>query len=357
VRFSKVFNVVGCHVGGEVGNVVVGGVGDVPGNTIFEKRLYLERKRDDIRQLLLREPRGSMIRSTNIILPPTHPEADMGYVIMESEEYPAMSGGNTICVATVLLETGMLPMLEPITNLTLESPAGLIRLECECRDGKVLSVRFVNQPSFVYHLDAQIEVDGVGTVTIDVAWGGMAFAIVDAASLGFELVPEEARDLCVMGQRVKAAAAAQLACVHPENPGFAGITITEFTNPLRREDGRLTARNAVVVSPGRIDRCACGTGTSARLAAMYARQQIRPGETFIHESLIGSRFESRIESLTRVGEYEAVVPSVAGQAWITDMSQVGLDPTDPFPLGYTLSDSWMGGAAGSDYSREESLHA
>lgn len=347
MRFSKVFNVVGVHVGGEVGNVVVGGVGDVPGSTMFEKRLYLERERDDIRQLLLKEPRGSMIRSVNVVLPPTHPDAAMGYVIMESQEYPAMSGGNTICVATVLLETGMVPMTEPVTELTLESPAGLIRLHCDCRDGKVLSVRFVNQPAFVYHLDARVEVEGMGTVTLDVAWGGMTFAIIDAASVGFELVPDEARDICLVGQRIKTAAAEQLTTVHPENPQFAGVTITEFTNPVRREGEDLVARNAVVVSPGRIDRCPCGTGASARLAVMHARHQIRPGDNFVHESLIGSRFDSRIESLTTVGEYPAVVPSVAGQAWITDMSQVGLDPTDPFPLGYTLSDSWMRpGAAG-----------
>lgn len=341
MRFSKVFNVVGCHVGGEVCNVVVGGVGDVPGSTIFEKRLYLERERDDIRQLLLKEPRGSMIRSVNVVLPATNPAAAMGYVIMESEEYPAMSGGNTIAVATVLLETGMVPMQEPVTELTLESPAGLIRLRCECRDGKVLSVRFTNQPAFVYQLDARVEVSGLGTVTLDVAWGGMAYAIIDAGSLGFDLVPDEAGDLCLMGQRIKAAAAEQLVTVHPENPEFAGITNTEFTNLLERRGDVIHSRNAVVVSPGRIDRCACGTGTSARLAVMHARGLIVPGQKFVHESLIGSRFESTIESLTAVGAYDAVVPSVAGQAWITDMSQVGLDPTDPFPLGYVLSDSWM----------------
>lgn len=159
------------------------------------------------------------------------------------------------------------------------------------------------------------------------------------ACVGFDLVPDEARDICVLGERIKAAAE-QLPVVHPENPRFAGITITEFTNPVHREADVLVARNAVVVSPGRIDRCPCGTGTSARLAVLHARGQIRPGETFIHESLIGSRFSSTIESLTRVGDYDAVIPSVAGQAWITDLSQVGLDPTDPFPLGYTLSDSW-----------------
>jgi proline racemase len=341
MRFSKVFNVVGCHVGGEVCNVVVGGVGDVPGVTMFEKRLYLERERDDIRQLLLKEPRGSMIRSANVVLPSADPNAAMGYVIMEAEEYPVMSGGNTIAVATVLLETGMVRMQEPVTELTLESPAGLIQLRCECRDGKVLSVRFTNQPAFVYGLDARVEVPGLGAVILDVAWGGMAYAIIDAASLGFELVPDEARDLCLMGQRIKAAAAEQLVTVHPENPKFAGITNTEFTNPLQREGNVIYSKNAVVVSPGRIDRCACGTGTSARLAVLHARGLIVPGQKFVHESLIGSRFESTIESLATVGGYDAVVPSVAGQAWITDMSQVGLDPTDPFPMGYVLSDSSM----------------
>lgn len=265
----------------------------------------------------------------------------MGYVIMESEEYPAMSGGNTICVATVLLETGMIQMVEPVTEMTLESPAGLIKLRCECKDGKVLSVRFVNQPAFVYHMDAPVEVDGLGTVVLDVAWGGMAYAIVDAASVGLSLVPDDARQICLIGERIKAATAERLTAMHPENSDYAGITIIEFTDPVRREGDALVAKNAVVVSPGRIDRCPCGTGTSARLAVMHARNEIQPGETFIHESLIGSRFESTIESLTQVGDYDAVVPSVAGQAWITDISQVGLDPTDPFPLGYTLSDSWM----------------
>lgn len=342
MRFKQVLNVVGCHAEGEIGNVVVGGIGDVPGSTMFDKRLYLERERDDIRQLLLKEPRGSMVRAANIILPSNNPAAVMGYVILESEEYPAMSGSNTICVATVLLETGMVPSTEGVNELTLEAPAGLIRLRCIVKNGKVVSVRFFNQPAFVHHLGAMIQVPGIGDVTVDVAWGGMTYAIVDAASLGFELHPSEARDLCVVGQAIKAAGAEQLPAVHPENPQFAGITITEITNPMmRREDGVLIAKNAVVVSPGRVDRCPCGTGTSARLAVLHARGEITPGETFIHESLIGTTFDARIESLTTVGNIHAVVPSVAGQAWITDMSMVGLDPTDPFPNGYVLSDSWM----------------
>ena len=342
MRFSKVLDVVGCHAEGEVGNVVVDGIGDVPGKSMFDKMRYLATNRDDIRKVLLREPRGNVIRSTNIALPSNHPEAQFGYIIMESTEYPVMSGSNTICVATVLLETGMLPMTEPVTDLVLESPAGLIRLECRCAGGKVTSVRFVNQPAFVYHLDAKVEVEGLGTLTVDVAWGGMTYVLVDAPALGFEIKPDEARQLCVIGQQIKKAAAEQLPAVHPENPEYAGITQTEFVSPLTRTaDGTLTSRNAVIVSPGRIDRCPCGTGTSARLAVLHAKGSIAVGETFIHESIIGSTFDCRIEDLATVGGVPAVIPSVAGQAYITDFSRVGVDPADPFPEGYTLADTWL----------------
>jgi proline racemase len=340
VRWSRVLTVVDCHAEGEMGKVVTGGLGDIPGQTAFDKRAYLAEQRDELRRMLLFEPRGAAPHNANLIVPAGDPEACYGYVIMESTEYPVMSGSNTICVATVLLETGMVPMVEPVTDLVLESPAGLIRVRCECRDGKVTSVRFTNQPAFVYHLGATIEVEGLGSLGCDVAWGGMAYTIVDAAGLGFALTPDEARDLCTAGQQIKAAAAEQLEAVHPENPAYAGITMTVMAGPLRTEDGVLTARNAVVVSPGRLDRSPCGTGTSARLAVMHARDQIGVGERFVHESVIGTRFDTRIESTTTVGEYAAVVPSVAGQAWITEISQVGLDPSDPFPAGYTLSDTW-----------------
>ena len=341
MRWSKVLNVVECHAGGEIGKVVTGGIGDVPGETMFDKKLYLEQHRDDIRRLLLFEPRGGVVHSANFVLPSRHPEAQLGYVIAESTEYPAMSGSNTICTATVLLETGMIPMTEPVTDLILEAPAGLIRLRCQCQDGKVTGVRFTNQPAFAYHLDAKIEVEGLGTVTVDVAWGGMAYAIVNAGALGFSLTPDEGRDLCVQGQLIKHAAAEQLTAVHPENPGFAGITQTEFAGPLRHEDGTLTARNAVVVSPGRLDRSPCGTGTCARLAVMHARGQISAGEPFVHESVIGSRFVGTVDEVASVGPYPAVVPSITGQAWITELCQVGYDPSDPFPTGYTLSDTWL----------------
>jgi proline racemase len=342
MRWSRVLNVVGCHTGGEVNKVLTGGFGDVPGETMFDKMKYIEANRDDVRKLLLFEPRGAVTHCVNIVLPSNHPEADMGYVIAESTEYPAMSGSNTICTATVLLETGMVPMTEPVTELVLEAPAGLIRLKCTCENGKVTGVTFTNQPAFVYHLDATIEVEGFGSVTVDVAWGGMAYVLADAGKLGFALTPDEGRELCEVGQKLKKAGAEQLQAVHPMHPEFAGITQTELTGPLSRgHDGVLTSRNAVVVSPGRLDRSPCGTGTSARLAVLHARGQIEVGEEFVHESVIGSVFGSRIESTTTVGVVPAVTPSVTGQAWITDLSQVGLDPTDPFPTGYTLTDTWM----------------
>jgi proline racemase len=340
MRWNRLINVVNCHTGGEIGKVVTGGIGHVPGETMFEKKRYLETEGDSLRQLLLHEPRGSVIQSVNFLLPSSHPEADMGYVIAESTEYPVMSGSNTICTATVIVETGIVAMREPITRLVLESPAGLIRVTCFCENGKVTGVRFVNQPAFVYALDARIEVEGLGTVVVDVAWGGMAYAIVDAATLGFSLTRDEARDLCEVGQRIKHAASEQVEAVHPENPEFARVTLTEFTNPVELHDGVLGARNAVIVSPGRVDRSPCGTGTSARLAVMHARGEISEGERFVHESLIGSRYEAAVEAITTVGPYSAIVPSVTGQAWITEISQVGCDPTDPFPTGYELSDTW-----------------
>jgi proline racemase len=341
MRWSKTLTMVNCHAAGEIGHVVTGGVIDVPGETMFEKMVHFEEHRDDLRRICLFEPRGSANQSVNFVLPSTNPLAKMGYVIAESMEYPAMSGSNTICVATVLLETGILPMTEPVTELMLEAPAGLILVKCQCANGKVTSVEFTNQPAFANHLDKMIEVPGIGSIKVDVGFGGMTYVIVDAAALGFGITPDEARHLCEVGQKIKFAAVEQLPSPHPLNPRIKGITQTEFVTPLRREGGVLRSRNAVIVSPGRCDRSPCGTGTSARLAVMHAKRQIEVGETFIHESIIGTEFESRITSLTRVGDYPGLISTVSGQAWITGITQYGVDPTDPFPLGFTLADTWQ----------------
>ena len=345
MRFSRMLNVVDAHAEGESGKVVVGGVGPVPGNTMFDKMLHFSGHLDHLRKLLLCEPRGAVWHNANVVLPSNHPEADFGYIILESTEYPAMSGSNTMCVATVLLETGMLPMTEPVTNLVLESPAGLIRIEAACADGKVERVKLVNQPAFVYHQDAKVDVPGLGKITVDVAYGGMTFAFVDAESIGITLDVSQEAALYDLGQRIKKAAAEQLEVRHPVNPLIPGITNTSFTGPLVREEGpdseeMVRSTNAVIVSPGRLDRSPCGTGTSARLALLHARGELKPGELFRHESIIGSRFDARIEEVAAVGHYDAVIPSVAGRAWITSLNQLVLDPSDPFQEGFVIGKMW-----------------
>ena len=341
MHWRKVLSVVDCHAEGESGKVVVGGVPPVPGSTVFEKRAYLESHLDDIRKLLLFEPRGAPWHNANIILPPCDPRADMGFVILESTEYPAMSGSNTMCVATVLLETGILAMHEPRTELVLEAPAGLIRVSCECSNGKVTQVRLTNQPAFCYYEDITIDVPGVGPIRADIAYGGMTYVVVDAEDLGLKVTPEGARHLCELGQRIKAAAAERYTVEHPENPAIPGITQTLFAGPLFHEEGRLRSCNTVIVSPGRCDRSPCGTGSSARLAVLHAKGLIKVGEEFIHESIIGSKFSCRMEAETTVGAYKAVTPSIAGQAWISGLYQLGLDPTDPYPSGFTVADAWL----------------
>lgn len=343
MRFSRSLKVVGAHAEGEVGNVIVGGFGQVPGETMFDKRNYLAEHRDWIRKVVLSEPRGNVANNANIILPSNHPDADAGFVIMESIEYPVMSGSNTICVATVLLETGMIDPIEPVTKLNLESAAGIIPVECQVKDGKVTSVRFLNHPSFVYSLDQKVEVEGFGTISMDVAWGGMAYVLPDARQFGFELVPDEAREIAEIGERVKMAAVEQLTAVHPEHPDYPGITNLEFTLPAERVNGVLTAKNTVVVSPGRHDRSPCGTGTSARMAVMHARGELAVGERFIHTSIIDSEFDCFIANETTVGGVPAIQASVAGQAWITGFNTLVIDPSDRFQEGYQIADTWPQG--------------
>jgi len=340
MRFSRLINVVGVHAEGEHNEVITGGVIDVPGKTMFEKMTYLETQADELRQFLLHEPRGKVAQCVNLVLPATTPEADAGFIIMESEYYVPMSGTNTICTVTALLETGMVPMREPVTRLTLEAPGGLVSVEAHCRDGKCESVTFRNVPAFVFGLQKPVEVAGVGTLMVDVAYGGMIYAIVDASALGVRLDPSEARDLVELGERIKRAAAVQIPAVHPENPEIHTINQTLFAGPLRVENDVKTARNTVIVSPGRHDRSPCGTGTTARLAIMHAKGEIGVGETFVHESLIGTRFIGRIFEEGRIGPIPTVRVSITGRAWITAFHQYVLDPSDPFPTGYKLTDTW-----------------
>ena len=352
MKFSRVIQALDLHACGEPGRVITGGVLDVPGETMFEKMQYLETEADGLRKLMLREPRGYPAANCNLILPSANPAADAGFVIMEQVEYPAMSGSNIICVATALIETGMVRATEPLTTLRLEAPAGLIEVTAEVSDGKVLSVTFENVPAFAVYLDEEIEVPEIGKVVVDVAWGGMFYVIADAERLGMEIVPAQAGDLVRVGEMIKAAAREQLPCVHPENPDIHDVTICELTGTPTAEGA--TAKNAVIVSSGQLDwkspgtwkgvldRSPCGTGTCARMAVLHAKGELQVGDSFHHEGILGTIFSGRILRETLIGETRAIVPTIRGQAWVTGIASYVVDPTDPFPEGFTMGDIWGG---------------
>jgi len=338
VRSIRTISVVGCHAEGEVGDVVTGGILPPAGATMFDKMRAMERDHDALRRFLICEPRGSVARHVNLIVPPTRPDCDAGVIIMEPTEYVPMSGSNLICTVTVLLETGTVPMQEPETVVTIDTPAGPVRARAACRDGKCETVTFRNVPSFVDRLDAALEVEGYGTVHADIAYGGMFYAIVDATALGFAVEPHEARDLAVLGERIRLAARAQLQVVHPENPDIAGVSIVQLNRPFAGVGQE--SRNTCIVAPGRSDRSPTGTGTSARLAVLHARGQMRVGEAMVHSSIIGSRFGGRIVEETTIAGRPAIIPEISGRAWITGFSTYVLDASDPYPAGYLVADTW-----------------
>jgi proline racemase len=350
LQFARMISAVDAHACGEPGRVIVGGVLDVPGKTMFEKMKYFETQADDLRELMLREPRGYPASNCSLILPPTNPEADAGFIIMEQVEYPPMSGTNTICVVTVLLETGMIPVRGPIMKLKLDTPAGLVDVEAEITNGKVTRVTFQNVPAFAVHLDRPIEVPNVGTVIVDVAYGGMFYVIADAPALGLRLIPDEARDLVRVGEMIKAAAREQLPVQHPENPEISGITIAQLSGPSA--DPKVHRKNTVIVSTGKLDwnrpsswtgaldRSPCGTGTSAKMATLFAKGLLPLHQDFVHEGILGTTFTGRLVGETRVGQNQAVVPTISGRAWITGMANYVVDATDPFPTGFTVGDIW-----------------
>ncbi len=336
--------VVECHAEGEVGDVIVDGVAPPPGDTIWEQSRWIAQD-DRLRRYVLNEPRGGVFRHCNLLVPPVHPDADVAFIIMEPADTPPMSGSNSICVSNVVLETGIVPMQEPVTHLTLEAPGGLVNVEAGCRDGKVQWIRIRNVPSFACRLEQPLEVSGTGTVTVDTAYGGDSFVIVDATVLGLSLQPDEARDLAELGVRFSSAATEQLGFVHPDNPDWSHISFCLFATPVERDGQRLETKHAVAIRPGKIDRSPTGTGVSARLAVLHAKGQAGPGDELIARSIIDSQFIGRIEDELTVGELPAIVPSIEGRAWITGTREMQLDPDDPWPLGYRVNDTWPAGSA------------
>lgn len=338
MRTSKIVHVVSCHAEGEVGDVIVGGVAPPPGDTIWQQSRFIAEDQT-LRNFMLNEPRGGVFRHVNLLVPPRDKRAQMGWIIMEPADTPPMSGSNSICVATVLLETGILPMQEPETRLVLEAPGGLIAATAACRNGKAERIAVTNVPSFADKLEARLEVAGLGTLTVDTAYGGDSFVIVEGKAMGFSVTPDEARDIAETGMRIVGAANEQLGFRHPA-ADWNHISFCQVTAPLVTEDGVPTGTNAVAVRPGKIDRSPCGTGCSARLAVLHAKGILRAGDRYVARSIIGSQFDCRIEAETAVGGKPGIVPVISGRAWITGTHQHMLDPADPWPQGYRLSDTW-----------------
>ncbi|KIC13796.1 proline racemase family protein [Leisingera sp. ANG-Vp] len=350
MRASRILQAVEAHAEGEPGRVITGGMPLLRGNSVFEKMQDMAANHDEIRLQMLREPRGNPGLCGNAIVPPCHPEADAGFIIFEQSEYPPMSGSNTICVVTVLLETGMVPMMEPVTELTLEAPAGLIRVRAECKDGKVTRVEFKNVPAFAVHLDAPVEVAGLGTVTVDVAWGGMFFVLAEAEKLGISLDADNGAEIVRVSEAIRHASAEQLPVVHPENPGITGPTITNLWGAPVAEGTH--GRGAITISTGQfdperpqdasgiLDRSPCGTGTCAKMAVLHARGLLGIGQDYVNAGPLGTIFTGRILEETQVGPCKAIVPTLSGQGWIYGLSHYTLDPSDPFPAGYTVGDMW-----------------
>lgn len=349
-RFSSRLRSVDVHAEGEPGRVILSGFPEPPGDTMLAKMQWVASNADQLRQRMLREPRGYPGLCCNLVVNPTDPSADAGFIIMEQTEYPPMSGSNTICVATALLETGVIAMTEPFTDLTLEAPAGLIRIRAECVDGKVVGVTFRNVPSFAVHLDAPIDVPHLGRVMVDIAWGGMFYVIADADELGIDLGADNGAEIARTSEMIRVATVEQLPVSHPIHPELTGPTISQLSGVPSRADA--DRRNAVTLSTGELDwarpdtwtgaldRCPCGTGTAAKMAVLNARGDLAVGDRFVHEGPLGTIFSGTVVDEAAVGPYPAIVTEITGQGWITGFADYVLDPSDPFPDGYTIGDIW-----------------
>ncbi|MEO3416479.1 proline racemase family protein [Roseovarius sp. CAU 1744] len=339
MRSSKTIHVISAHAEGEVGDVIVGGVLPPPGDTIWEQSRWIANDQT-LRNFVLNEPRGGVFRHVNLLVPPKHPEAQAAWIIMEPEDTPPMSGSNSICVSTVLLDAGLVPMQEPETHLVLEAPGGLVRVRAECRNGKAERIFVQNVPSFAAELDQTLEVEGLGKLTVDTAYGGDSFVIVDAAALGFSLNESEAHDIAKLGVRITNAANDQLGFVHPENPDWRHISFCLFAGPLNEGADGFETGAAVAIQPGKVDRSPTGTALSARMAVLHKRGRMKVGDRLMARSLIGSTFTGIVLGEAKVGARPAIIPEISGRGWITGIHQHMLDPSDPWPEGYKLSDTW-----------------
>lgn len=331
MRSKRMFTAVDSHTEGMPTRVVTGGVGVIPGATMNEKRLYFMEHLDDIRLLLMNEPRGHAAMSGAILQAPTRPDADWGVVYIEVSGCLPMCGHGTIGVATVLVETGMVDVQEPVTTIRLDTPAGLVIARVSVRDGHAESVTLENVPSYVDRMDATIEVPGLGAIPYSLAFGGNFYAMVDLDSVNLPFDRDRQHDIIDAGLAIMNAINEQNPPRHPTIDGVDHCHHVEFIAPGSTGQH---SRHAMAIFPGWFDRSPCGTGTSARMAELWARGELALDTDFINESFIGSRFVGRLIAETTVEGIPAVIPTITGRAWVTGIGQYLLDPSDPFPTGF-----------------------
>lgn len=331
-------NIVSAHAEGEVGNVIVGGIPDPPGNTLWEMRTYIE-KDQKLRNLLLNEPRGGVFKHINLLVKAKNPNADFGFIIMEPIHTPPMSGSNAICVATVLLETGLIKIVEPVTSFNLETPAGLISIRADCKDGEAIKIEVQNVECFVDKLDVPLTINGIGTLNVNTAFGGDSFVLVNSSECNLTIEPQSAHLMRDLGKKIIIAANEQLGFEHPSK-NWNHISFCQFTAPTVRKNDIITGLSAVVIEPGKIDRSPCGTGCSARMALLVNQGEMGIADTFIGKSIIGGHFECNLKDIINKNGKKTIIPTISGRGYITGTHQIMRNPSDPWPYGYRISDTW-----------------
>jgi proline racemase len=334
MRINRYFSCIDTHTGGEPTRTIIGGLPRIPGDTTVDKMTHLKENMDWVRTALMYEPRGHSVMSGVVLTEPTHPEADFGVIFIETGGYLPMCGHDTIGVSTALVETGMVPVEEPVTKIALDTPAGLTRVRVEVVNGAAKSVTFRNVPSFVFADDVDIDVPEMGIIKMDVAYGGNVYAILPADAIGVEICPENANKFIEKGRIIRDAVNAQLRIEHPEKPFINECTHVEFFGEPTLPEAHV--KNTVLFGDVGIDRSPCGTGTSAKVACLFAKGKLALNEEFVHESITGSIFKARAVEETRVGDYRAVIPEVTGSAHIMGLNQIFIDPDDPLKHGFLL---------------------
>lgn len=336
MRWKRTIQLLDVHAEGEIGKVAIGGVPKIPGNTIAEQLNYINTVDDSLRRFLCLEPRAASIGSVNLLVPAKRPEADAGFIILQADQAHAMSGSNSICVTTALLESGIVEMKEPETVVMLDTAAGLVKATATCKDGRCERVTLTMTPSFVHELDVVVDTPDWGPIKLDLCYGGIFYALVDVAQIGTTIEKANARTLVEAGMKLKELVNRTMSVVHPEIPEISGVAYVMFRDT--EADG--TVRTCTTMWPGRVDRSPCGTGSSANLATLHARGLAKVGDVFTSRSIIGSEFKVGLQAVTEVAGKPAIIPTISGRGWTFGLHQVALDPFDPLADGFAMTDTW-----------------